>query len=232
MDEHSPSSTDDFSDIRNEQMNDARFAVAHITCEALAELAKVLRNRGSGEEDKTLIGLGVLADMASQTGRGALQLYHDEIWYAGAALTRQLVEQHYLCEYFAQDSTRVELWLDADSKQIRSLFATGKIRNAGGFTKTDYAAHCTWGGHPNPRGIWLVAENAPMPRKSLLLIDIAQHMQFMYVAMVKCIGQDASNEIPGMVKAFNYILKWRKVDPYSTGIPVADRTQAESGQAD
>jgi hypothetical protein len=145
-----------------------------------------------------------------------------------AALTRQLVEHHYLCAYFAQDSTRVVAWLDADNRKIKNLFAPGKIRNAGGFTKTDYAVHCTWGGHPNPRGMWLVADKTPVPRSAFLLIDVAQHMQFIYTEMVRCVGQDECNKIPGMIKAFNIIVKWQSVDPYAKGLPAAAQAQADS----
>jgi len=41
MEDHSRSPTDAFSDIRNKQMLDARFAVAHITSKALTELAEI-----------------------------------------------------------------------------------------------------------------------------------------------------------------------------------------------
>ena len=178
---------------------------------------------------KLCLGLSALASMAAQTGLGALELYHKEMWYAGAALTRQLVEHHYLCAYFAQDINRVTVWLDASNDQLKNMFSPGKVRKAGGFTKTDYDAHCTWGGHPNPRGSWLTAQNTPAPRNALLLIDIAQHMQFIYIEMAKCVGQDECNKVPAMIKAFNYILKWRNVDPYAKGLPVTGDAQAGEG---
>lgn len=57
MPDYSPSIIDDFSDIRNEQMQDARLAVAQITAEALSDLSEVLRERARTEKSKTLFGL-------------------------------------------------------------------------------------------------------------------------------------------------------------------------------
>jgi hypothetical protein len=212
---------DDFMDISNEHMQDARFAVGHITASALSELAEVLREKARSEKSKTLHGLSILSGMAGKTGLGALELYHAQNWYAGAALTRQLVEHHYLSAYFARDLSRVDAWLDADERQLRNIFSPSKVREAGGFTKADYSAHCTWGGHPNPRGTWLVAKDMEIPRSSLLLIDLAQHLKFIYSEMVKCIGEGESSLIPGMLVAYNYIVKWQAVDPYAHGLPVA-----------
>jgi hypothetical protein len=83
MGDRSRSTEDVLSDIRNEQTQNARFAVAHIIAEALSELAEVLRKRAHKENDKTLYGLSIIAGMASRTGLGALALYHEEMWYAG-----------------------------------------------------------------------------------------------------------------------------------------------------
>ncbi|MFG2236817.1 hypothetical protein ACGFNX_43730 [Streptomyces sp. NPDC048723] len=163
--------------------------------------------------------------MAGKTALGALELYHQEMWYAGAALTRQLVEHHHLCAYFADDESRIEQWLDADDKELRKCFSPVRLREAGGFTRDDYAAHCTWGGHPNPRGSWLLGEFSKNA-ESLLLIDIAQHLRLIYVAVAKCLG-DAANEIPAMVKAYNYLLKWQAADPYANGLPVGASAQTE-----
>jgi hypothetical protein len=69
-----------------------------------------------------------------------------------------------------------------------------------------------------------------MPRSALLLIDVAQHMKFIYAEMVKCVGQDFCSEVPGMVKAFNYILKWRAIDPYANGLPIAAEAQDDIEQ--
>jgi hypothetical protein len=227
MSKYGPSIVDDLSDIRDERVQDARFAVAYITAEALKDLAEVLSERARMEKSKTLFGLSIVAGMASQTAIAALELYHQEMWYAGAALTRQLVEHHYLCAYFAKDASQVSVWLDASNEEIKRMFSPSRVRKAGGFDTTDYNAHCTWGGHPNPRGNWLMAQDTPVPRKALLLIDVAQHMQFIYTEMVKCVSEEECSKIPAMVKAFNYTLKWRNIDPYAKGLPVAGNAQTD-----
>jgi hypothetical protein len=152
MSKYGPSMVDDFSDISHERVQDARFAVAYITAEALKDLAEVLSERARMEKSKTLFDLSIVAGMASQTAMAALELYHQEMWYAGAALTRQLVEHHYLCAYFAKDASQVSVWLDASNEEIKRMFSPSRVRRAGGFDTTDYNAHCTWGGHPNPHG--------------------------------------------------------------------------------
>jgi hypothetical protein len=220
--------SDAFSNLANPDLQNARFAVAHITGEGLAEASVTLYERARAERSKTVLGLSILFGMASETGLGALTLYNQKKWYAGAALTRQLVEHHHLCDYFAKDLERVVLWLDADEKKLQRIFSPRALRSAGGFTNVDYAAHCKWGGHPNPHGMWLMSIGEPDPRRELLLVDIVQHLQFIYVAAVKCVGEEVASEVPGMVKAFNYITKWRHVDPYASGLPVGDKAQQDA----
>jgi hypothetical protein len=210
-------------------LRDARFAVAHITAEALATTGEKLSVDADVSGHKQTLGLSLICQMAGKTALGALALYHQGMWYAGAALTRQLVEHHHLCAYFAEDQTRIEQWLEASDKELRKHFSPVKLREAGGFTRTDYAAHCTWGGHPNPRGAWLVAKDLKENTEHLLLIDVAQHLRLIYVAVAKCLG-DLVNEIPMMVKAYNYLLKWQAADPYANGLPVAATAQDEDVQ--
>lgn len=200
-------------------LRDMRFAVAHMTADALVATAEKLR-----VDAQTCFSL--ICKMAGKTALGALTLYHTEMWYAGAALTRQLVEHHHLCVYFAEDQTRIEHWLDADDKDLRKYFSPAKLREAGGFTRTDYAAHCTWGGHPNPRGSWLLTENFAGHQENLLLVDVTQHLRLIYVAVARYLG-DTANEIPAMVNAYNYLLRWQAIDPYANGLPVAADAQDE-----
>ncbi|MEU3497580.1 hypothetical protein ABZ747_29325 [Kitasatospora cineracea] len=209
---------------KGSNLRDARFAVAHIVADALATAGEKLRASASASKDKEELGLSLICQMAGKTALGALALYHEGMWYAGAALTRQLVEHHHLCAYFAEDKSRIEQWLDADERDLRRYFSPVKLREAGGFTRDDYAAHCTWGGHPNPRGGWLVAGDLTGSAENLLLIDMAQHLRLIYAAVAKCLG-DAANEMPEMVKAYNYLLKWQAVDPYSNGLPEAEKVQ-------
>lgn len=215
---------------KGSNLRDARFAVAHIVAEALASAGEELRAGAIMSKDKQALGLALICQMAGKTALGALVLYHEGMWYAGAALTRQLVEHHHLCAYFAEDKTRIEQWLDADEKQLRNHFSPVKLREAGGFTRDDYAAHCTWGGHPNPRGSWLVAEDFNAGSENLLLIDIAQHLRLIYAAVAKCLGESA-NEMPAMVKAYNYLLKWQAADPYSNGLPAAENVQGKGSES-
>jgi hypothetical protein len=65
--------------------------------------------------------------------------------------------------------------------------------------------------------------------ENLLLIDVAQHLRLIYVAVAKCLS-DLVNEIPMMVKAYNYILKWQAMDPYANGLPAAATAQDEDVQ--
>lgn len=77
----------------------------------------------------------------------------------------------------------------------------------------------SWGGHPNPRAAWLVAGDED-PRLQLLMLDLVQHLGFVFAGMVRCIGEEEASEIPSVLKAYNYILTWREMDPLSKGLPV------------
>lgn len=126
------------------QLQDVRFAVASFTATALVDAGSVLLERGNQEEDPVALGLAILASMSGETGLAAFHLYGQENWYAGAALTRQLVEHHHLFAYFSEDTSRVNEWLNADERELKRQFAATKLREAGGFTNADYRAHCTW----------------------------------------------------------------------------------------
>lgn len=204
---------------------DMRFAAAMIIADGLTEAGRTLQRTTTENDDATRRGLATIAVMAGQTGAAAARLYAEQLWYAGAALTRQLVEHHHLFVYFAQAPSNVVAWLDADEALLRRRFSPAKLREAGGFTRVDYQAHCIWGGHPNPAGMWLVTEDSPDLRNRLLILDLVQHLTFIYVALVGCLGQDAANALPGMVKAYNFILKWRKADPLANGLPVGADAQ-------
>lgn len=58
------------------------------------------------------------------------------------------------------------------------------------------------------------------PRLHLLMLDLVQHLGFIFSGMVKCIGEEEASAIPSVLKAYNYILKWREIDPLSKGLPV------------
>ncbi len=204
--------------LSESQLQDARFAVASFTATALVDAGLALRERAKREKDSVAFVLGILAGMSGHTGLAAFELYGQGNWYAGAALTRQLVEHHHLFAYFAEDLSRVNEWLSADERQLQRQFAARKLREAGGFTNADYQAHCSWGGHPNPRAAWLLAGGED-PRFHLLMIDLVQHLTFIFSGMVRCIGEEEAGALPPVLKAYNYIIKWRDIDPLSKGLP-------------
>lgn len=213
--------------LSESQLQDVRFAVASLTATALVDAGLALRERAKRENDSVAFGIAVLASMSGETGLAAFELYGNRNWYAGAALTRQLVEHHHLFAYFSEDRSRVNEWLNADERQLRRQFAASKLREAGGFTNADYRAHCSWGGHPNPRAAWLVAGNED-PRLHLLMLDLVQHLGFIFSGMVKCIGEEEASAIPSVLKAYNYILKWREIDPLSKGLPVGSSVEEDT----
>jgi hypothetical protein len=64
-------------------------------------------------------------------------------------------------------------------------------------------------------------------RIKILVLDLVQHLVFIFSALSKCVGEDESSGIPSMLRAYNYILKWRELDPLSSGLPVGPQGEPE-----
>jgi len=73
-------------------------------------------------------------------------------WYAATALTRQIVEAHYLMAVFRDDASQRSRWLNASTNRIEKSFRPSQMREASGFKPSEYKQHCTLGWAPEPLG--------------------------------------------------------------------------------
>lgn len=129
--------------------------------------------------DKRAEGVAILTQMAGELASGAVELLERELWYAAAALVRQLIEVEYLFGLFAHEDGSAAAWVASTPAEIRKWFAPGSLRarSAGEFRDSEYWNHCDIGGHPNPRGRLLLRDHAsPVGSQAWLWIDLVQHL--------------------------------------------------------
>lgn len=181
--------------------------------------------------------LAILSQMAGQLGQEAADAYDKDRWYAANALTRQIVEAHYLMAHFRDDPNQRVRWLKASDNRIEKSFRPGQMRQAGGFRVEEYKQHCAWGGHPNPSARWLLPNHAHGPiAPDALAADLAMHLVETVVlfadvlvtvpnalAYVKLVPDQG--DLPAVVDV------WRESDPLSVRyeIPRAAPTVEDGG---
>lgn len=131
--------------------------------------------------------VAIVAQMGAELALGASQLYEARRWYAGAALVRQLIETEYLLYLFGTDNAEPERWLSASSEEGRAVFSPTSMRkrSRGRFRSSEYSVHCEFGGHPRPKGHFLLREHfMALPGEARPFIadprfqwvDLAQHL--------------------------------------------------------
>src|SRR3546814_20143056 len=92
--------------------------------------------------------------MVGQRGQEAADAFDHERWYAATALTRQIVEAHYLMAVFRDDASQRGRWLTASTNRISKSFRPGPMLQAAWFSHSEYKQHCTWGDHTIPHARW------------------------------------------------------------------------------
>ena len=129
------------------------------------------------EETKQAVhAVGLLLQMAGELAGAAGRLLSDGEHYAGAALVRQLVEIEYLTWTFKQGHRSTSKWLQSTHDERMKMFSPRELRKTskGRFLSKDYQDHCEQGGHPVPRGSFLLAGTSPGSAQ-LLLVDLMCH---------------------------------------------------------
>jgi hypothetical protein len=154
-----------------------RSQVCHLTSSWLAELGDGLWQGSHHTTEPQAEAAALVTQMVAELGQEAAEAFDRERWYAGVALTRQIVEAHYLMARFRDDPKQRERWLAASNNRIEKSFRPSQMREAGGFLPSEYKTHCSWGGHPNPSGQWLLANHSRLiGDMTVLVADLAQHL--------------------------------------------------------
>jgi hypothetical protein len=172
--------------------------------------------------------LALVAQMGAELAVASAQLYEAERWYAGAALVRQLIEVEYLLFLFATDAAEAaeaEKWMKASSEEAKKMFSAGEMRkrSEGRFRTSEYSSHCEIGGHPRPRGHWLLREHsiqvssdpADLLDPAVQWVDLAQHVERMWGHYVAAVAvHSPTNVYPDRFEAISKLLAdWRTSDP-------------------
>src|SRR3546814_15093760 len=77
---------------------------------------------------------------------------------------------------FRDDASQRGRWLTASTNRIEKSFRPGQMRQAAGFSHSEYKQHCTWGGHPNPSARWLLPNHRGKVHPSVLMADLGMHL--------------------------------------------------------
>lgn len=136
-------------------------------------LSRAVANEKGPQE---LHAIGLLMQMAGELALAAGRLLSDGEYYAGAALVRQVVEIEYLTWTFKEGHRNPSKWLKSTHAERMKDFSPSELRKTskGRFLFKDYQDHCEQGGHPVPRGSFLLAGESPGSAQ-LLLVDLMCH---------------------------------------------------------
>lgn len=219
-------STDDLYPLRSQ--------VCHLAADWLATVGDHLWVIGILSSEQETEAVGVLAQMIGQLGQEATGAFDRERYYAAAALVRQIVEAQYLMAVFRDDAKQRARWLNASTNRIEKSFRPGQMREAGGFTISEYKQHCSWGGHPNPSARWMLPNHTGFPvAPDLLIVDLGQHLTEavdLLVSVLPTLPMVDLDTLPSQGDLPETYRRWRAEDPMSgrITIPTAPPTSRPS----
>ena len=191
-----------------------------------SELAKSLDSAGrslwsfglSAEPERE--GLALVVQMAASLTQGAVLLYSQQAWYAGASIVRQLVESEYLLFLMSSNPTEAAEWRKSTHEQRRKFFSPAQMRKRSGgrFRTSEYEAHCERGGHPSPLGAMFLAEHqGPLRTNIWLWVDLAQHLVRLWPSFEAAVERLGLAHIAAVAHARTAasfaITRWQATDP-------------------
>lgn len=204
----------------NDCLRGLRSLVCHLAADWLAEAGQLLWVDSWARKDRDTEAVALVAQMAGQLGQEAADAFDRERWYAAVALTRQIVEAHYLMAVFRDDPMQRRRWLDASTNRIEKSFRPGQMRQAGGFKASEYKQHSAWGGHPNPSARWLLPNHRGGVHPGILVSDLATHLTEAVDLLVSVIdtvpnAQALASNLPSQGDLSETCQRWRSEDPLS-----------------
>jgi len=213
--------------VTDDDLSALRSRICHLAADWLARAGDSLWVSAWATQDNDTEAVALLTQMVGQLGQEAADAFDRERWYAATALTRQIVEAHYLMAVFRGDASQRGRWLTASTNRIEKSFRPGQMRGAGGFSPSEYKQHCTWGGHPNPSARWLLPNHTGRVDPSVLMADLGMHLTEtvdLLVAVLKTIpSADAlvaylppQDDLPDTYR------RWRAEDPLSERVKIPD----------
>ncbi len=128
------------------------------------------------EASDAIRAVSLLLQMGGELAAAAGRLLSEGEHYAGAALVRQVVEIEYLTWTFKEGHRSASKWLRSTHEERREIFTPAQLRKTskGRFLGKDYRDHCEQGGHPVPKGSFLLDSRSPGSAQ-VLLVDLICH---------------------------------------------------------
>ena len=203
-----------------------RSQVCHAASDWLAAAGNSLWVSAWATKDRSTEAVALVTQMIGELGQEAADAFDRGRWYAATALTRQVVEAHYLLAVFRDDADQRARWLGASTNRIEKSFRPGQMRAAGGFSVSEYK-HCAWGGHLNRSARWLLPNNTGTVDPSLLSADLGMHLTETVDLLVSILATipnaDAMVEhLPGQEDLPEKYRHWRAEDPLSRRVQIPE----------
>jgi hypothetical protein len=204
-----------------------RSQICRLAADWLAGAGDSLLVSAWATQDNDIEAVALLTQMVGQLGQEAADAFDRQRWYAATALTRQIVEAHYLMAVFRDDASQRGRWLSASTNRIEKSFRPGQMRQAGGFSPSEYKQHCAWGGHPNPSARWLLPNHTGKVQPSVLMADLGMHLTEtvdLLVTVLKTIpsADRLVENLPPQGDLPDTYRRWRARDPLSGRVKIPD----------
>ena len=206
----------------DDEAHAARVAVCSALAETVARTGRVLWAGSWLLRDRGLEGVAILTEMAGELATGAVSLFREERWYAGAALVRQLVEVEYLMYLFSADRAEAARWLVATPEELRREFQPQRMRKRSGgrFRDTEYWSHCELGGHPNRKGRALLRDHTPLVGSHRAgWADLGHHLERLWGFFLQALALHESTDLLPEQAASDVselLRMWHERDPLAT----------------
>ena len=171
-----------------------------------------------GDDGDAVRAMGCLLQMAGELAFAASRMLSTSEHYAGSALVRQIVEIEYLTWTFKEGHAGVTAWLHSTFEDRRKVFAPKQLRDnaKGRFLFKDYQDHCEQGGHPVPRGIFLLG-GREVSAAQIMLVDLLMHCWRTWDQVRKWLAEVNSVKLIGLPEVRGEIsqrlYEWGKRDP-------------------
>ncbi len=204
----------------------ARTAACRAVADGVGYAGRALYVGGWILRDPVMEGLGVVTEMGAELAAGAVQLFDRELWYAGGALVRQLIEAEYLAWRFADNRSVASSWLRSSPDEIRQKFAPNTMRreSAGHFRDAEYWTHCDHGGHPSPRGRLLLKHHGgPLGSQLWVWADLTQHLERLWDHLnVALVAHKATEVVPDQIRqeVARALAHWHQADLLADRLPL------------
>lgn len=225
-------------DLADDAAEKKRIACCVAVATALSENGRRLWISAYVSRDRPLEGLAVLTEMSAELAAAITRLFQEELWYAGSALVRQVIEAEYLMWLMSQDRREAEAWLESSPKQVQARFSAKAMRSRsqGRFRDEEYWTHCDIGGHPNPRGRLLLRDHGgPVASKRWNWVDLCQHLERLWNSFREALEvYEVEDLVSAEVtkQAGEALEKWRsgdRVSEPSRGRPQGRRQELHRG---